>query len=190
MGATKQQLWDWHWIKMALQHATMSKDPSTRVGAMLIGPNGEIIGGGFNGFPRGIADMPALLADRDTKLKLMVHAEMNAILGAARRGITVAGSTLYLAATDNSGAIWGGAPCTRCTVEIIQAGVTRIRSPSRKATPSRWAEDIAFASDLLEEAGIDYLEVDDPASLICSKCGAEAWESCKGVTGSCPLAPF
>lgn len=148
--------WDRHFLRMAIEHAKMSKDPSTRVGSIIVGPDREIIGAGFNGFPRGIADTAERLADREMKNKLVVHAEMNAILGAARHGIRLRNCTLYLAATDSSGMIWGGAPCTRCTVEIIQAGIANIVSAPRRGTPSRWAEDTAFAESLLAEAGVYY----------------------------------
>lgn len=151
--------WDEHFLKLALEHAGMSKDPSTRVGCVIVGPDREIVSTGFNGFPRGIADTPERLHDRDTKLKLVVHAEMNAILNAARIGARLKGLTLYLVATDDTGATWGGAPCTRCTVELIQAGIAEVVSRPPKAVPSRWHEDIAFAQTVLEEAGIRYREV-------------------------------
>lgn len=151
--------WDRHFLGMALYHSRMSKDPSTRVGSIIIGPDREILSGGFNGFPRGIADTPERLSDRETKLKLVVHAEMNALLAAARTGMRIKGCTLYLAATDDSGLIWGGPPCTRCTVEIIQIGISEIVSYPLKAVPSRWHEDLSIANGLLQEAGIRYREL-------------------------------
>ena len=158
MEQEKRARWARHFLQLALDHARMSKDPSTRVGAIITGPDREIVSGGFNGFPRGIADTPERLNDRDTKLKLIVHAETNAILGAARLGAGLKGCTLYLAATDDSGMVWGGPPCTRCTVEIIQAGIGGIVSYSPKKVPSRWHEDLALARKLIEEVGISYLE--------------------------------
>jgi dCMP deaminase len=151
--------WDNHFLQLALNHARMSKDPSTHVGAVIVGPDREIRSSGFNGFPRGITDSHERLHDRDTKLRLVVHAEMNAILNAARVGIPLKGCTLYLAATDQSGLVWGGAPCTRCTVEIIQAGIAEIVTRPFKEVPSRWADDVAFAKSLLTEAGLRYREV-------------------------------
>lgn len=151
--------WDKHFLGMALYHSKLSKDPSTRVGSVIIGPDREILSAGFNGFPRGIADTHERLHDRETKLKLVVHAEMNALLAAARTGMRLKGCTLYLAATDDSGLVWGGPPCTRCTVEIIQVGISEIVSHPVKAVPSRWHEDLTLAKSLLEEAGILYREV-------------------------------
>ena len=135
------------------------KDPSTQVGSVIIGPDREILSGGFNGFPRGIADTHERLNDRDTKLKLVVHAEMNALLAAARTGMRLKGCTLYLAATDDSGLVWGGPPCTRCTVEIIQVGIKEIVSYPVKSVPSRWHDDLKLARELIEEAGVTYREL-------------------------------
>lgn len=124
-----------------------------------LGPDREILSAGFNGFPRGIADTHERLHDRETKLKLVVHAEMNALLAAARTGMKLKGCTLYLAATDDTGLVWGGPPCTRCTVEIIQVGISEIVSYPVKAVPSRWHADLTLARSLIEEAGIAYREI-------------------------------
>lgn len=151
--------WERHFLGLAEYHSRMSKDPSTRVGSVIVGPDREILSAGFNGFPRGIADTPERLNDRDMKLKLVVHAEMNALLAAARTGMRLKGCTLYLAATDDSGLVWGGPPCTRCTVEIIQVGISDIVSYPVKAVPSKWHEDLKLAKSLIAEAGIYYREV-------------------------------
>ncbi len=151
--------WDRHFLNLCIQIAQMSKDPSTIVGAVIVGPDREIRSTGFNGFPRGIEDTPERLNDRDTKLKLVVHAETNAILNAARIGVSVKGCTLYLAATDESGLLWGGPPCTRCSVEIIQTGISEIVSYPIKTVPSRWHTDLLLANSLLAEAGMKYREV-------------------------------
>ena len=152
--------WDRHFIALALAHARMSKDPSTQVGAVVVGPDREVRAMGFNGFPRGILDSPERLADRDMKLRLTVHAERNALLSAARVGVPLLGCTLYLAATDSSGTVWGGAPCTHCTIEIIQAGIAHVVSPPIKTAPSRWRDDLLFARTLLDEANVPYREVE------------------------------
>ncbi len=151
--------WDKHFLRLCQDHARMSKDPRTRVGAVIVGPDREIRSTGFNGFPRGILDSQERLQDRDVKLRLVVHAEMNAVLSAARVGIPIKGCTLYLAATDSSGKVWGGPPCVRCTVEIIQAGITEIVSYPKQAVPSNWHDDLEEAESLLTEAGMTYRTV-------------------------------
>jgi dCMP deaminase len=155
----KSERWDRHFIGLALYHSRLSKDPSTRVGSVIVGPDREMLSAGLNGFPRGIADTPERLNDRETKLQLMVHAEMNALLAAARIGMRLKGCILYLAATDNSGMVWGGPPCTRCTVEIIQVGISEIVSYPIKTAPSKWSGDLQVARALIAEAGIEYREI-------------------------------
>ena len=76
-GELKQLRWDRHFLDLALQHARISKDPSTQVGSIIVGPDLEFLSAGANGFPRGILDTPQRLNDRDTKLKIVVHAEVN-----------------------------------------------------------------------------------------------------------------
>lgn len=156
--------WDRHFLQLALDNARMSKDPSTRVGCVIVGPDREVRSTGFNGFPRGIADTAERLNDRETKLRLMVHAEMNAILNAARIGVSVRGCLLYLAATNDSGLVWGGPPCTRCTVETIQAGLAEIVSFIPKQIPSRWLDDLIFARTVIDECGIVYRELSPTAT--------------------------
>ena len=157
--ASGQERWDRHFLDLALAHARMSKDPSTKVGAVIVGPDREIVSAGFNGFPRGVADTPERLNDRQTKLSLVVHGEINAIMAAARIGTAVKGCTMYVAATDVSGEIWGGPPCLRCTVETIQAGITEIVSWPMKTAPSRWHASLEEALKILYEAGIAYREI-------------------------------
>src|SRR6185436_10597230 len=83
----KQDRWDRHFLQLCVDHARMSKDPSTRVGAVLVGPELVILASGFNGFPRGVKDTEERLNDRELKTRLVVHAEMNAVLAAARVGV-------------------------------------------------------------------------------------------------------
>lgn len=154
-----QDRWDSHFLHLSLQIALMSKDPATQVGAIIVGPDREIRSSGFNGFPRGIVDSDDRLNDRNVKLQLIVHAEVNAILNAARIGTTLKGTTLYLSATDHTGMVWSGPPCTRCTVEIIQSGIIEIVARPFKRVASKWKEDIETSRKILQEAGIIYREV-------------------------------
>jgi len=149
--------WDRHFLALALQHAQMSKDPSSKVGAVIVGPDREILSVGFNGFPRGVADTPKRLNDREEKYRLIVHAEANAMLAAARVGIRLKGATLYTAPY---------LPCTRCAVEVIQAGIVEVVSPPLATHPERWQADMAAARALFWEAGVKCREVSlDEASV-------------------------
>ncbi len=167
LGPRKATRWDIGFLHLALSFANdMSKDPNTKVGAVLVGPGREVIQMGFNGFPTGISDTPERLNNRTVKNRLVVHAERNAICLAARRGIATQGATLYLVATDASGAIWGGPPCVACLIELIQAGVTGIITLPFKAVPSHWAADLEESRELIRECNhIQYREVELPLDL-------------------------
>lgn len=154
---------NWHirFLELTTLVAGWSKDPSTKVGAVIVGPDNAIRSTGFNGLPRGIEDTDERLNNRDTKYKLIVHAEMNAILNAARMGVAVKNCTMFMVAFGAmDGKLWGGPPCTRCTVELIQAGIAHVVVPVVKDIPERWRDDVLTAKNLLVEAGVLYTEVE------------------------------
>ncbi|MEC8351943.1 MAG: CMP deaminase, partial [Candidatus Thermoplasmatota archaeon] len=72
--------WDIRFLKLATHISEWSKDPSTKVGCVVVGPDREIRSTGFNGFPRGIQDSDDRLTNRDLKYPLICHAEENAIM--------------------------------------------------------------------------------------------------------------
>lgn len=154
--------WDQHFLRMAQEQCRMSDDPATQVGAVIVGEGGAILAVGFNAFPQGIEVRTSRLQNRDTKLRLMVHAEMHALMAAARNGVSVRDATLYLAATDETGLVWGGPPCCRCTVHVIQAGIRRVVSRPGKPPDVawKWREDTEQARALLEEACVSFHEVE------------------------------
>lgn len=141
--------WDEYFLKMAMMVSSKSKDPSTKVGAVVVRPDSSVVAVGYNGFPRGIADTPERLNDRPTKYSLVVHAEMNAILTARE---SLVGYTLYTTPFM---------PCDRCFVHVIQAGIERVVFPTATAEQeSRWGEAFKKVRELAEEAGIELCEVD------------------------------
>ena len=117
--------WDIRFLKLATHISEWSKDPSTKVGCVVVGPDREIRSTGFNGFPRGIQDSDDRLTNRDLKYPLICHAEENAIMHAARIGLALKGCTAYVT--------WP--PCTRCARSLIQAGVSEIVIPSGLEIP-------------------------------------------------------
>ena len=88
--------WVKRFFRLANEVATWSKDPSTKVGAVIVGENKQIISQGYNGFPRGVDDTEERYNNREIKYKMVVHAEMNAILNALYNGSSVKGATLYV----------------------------------------------------------------------------------------------
>jgi len=143
--------WDRHFLNLAAEHAKMSKDPSSKIGAVIVGPDREIRSVGFNGFPRGVADTDERLNDREQKYDLVVHAELNAVLAAAMVGTSVKGCTLYLHAP------FGGPPCIRCTVSLIQAGIIEIVGNVAEGN-ERWRDTLSKSREILAEVGITYRE--------------------------------
>jgi dCMP deaminase len=136
--------WDARFLRLALHIAQWSKDPSTQVGCVVVGPDREIRSTGFNGFPRGIDDSPERLNDRERKYPLVCHAEENVIMHAARIGVSLKGCLAYVT--------WP--PCTRCARSLIQAGISEIVYPDGLEIPERWREDFGISSQMLEEAGL------------------------------------
>lgn len=136
--------WDKRFLALATHIAGWSKDPSTQVGCVVVGPDREIRSTGFNGFPRGIEDSIARLENRELKYPLICHAEENAIMHAARIGISLKGCTAYVT--------WP--PCSRCARSLIQAGVDEVVYPSESEIPERWGDDFEIATSMMNEAGL------------------------------------
>ena len=137
--------WDLRFLELAQHIAGWSKDPSTKVGCVVVGEDREIRSTGFNGFPRGITDDDERLTDRNKKYPLICHAEENAIMHAARIGVSLKGCKAYVT--------WP--PCTRCARSLIQAGVTEVIYPHGCEVPERWAEDFDMSIGMMNEAGVN-----------------------------------
>tara|TARA_B100002052_G_C15718391_1_gene522918 strand:- start:250 stop:690 length:441 start_codon:yes stop_codon:yes gene_type:complete len=136
--------WDRRFIDLALHISNWSKDPSTKVGCVVVGADREIRSTGFNGFPRGIEDSLERLEDREMKYPLICHAEENAIMHAARIGISLKDCVAYVT--------WP--PCTRCARSLIQAGVVEVVFPKDIEIPERWVEDFDRSLSMMKEAGV------------------------------------
>lgn len=134
--------WDGRFLGLASHISQWSKDPSTKVGCVVVGPDREIRSTGFNGFPRGIEDQIERLADRALKYPLICHAEENAIMHAARIGVALKGCIAYVT--------WP--PCTRCARSLIQAGIREVVYPDCASIPDRWREDFELSSAMFAEA--------------------------------------
>ena len=138
-----RQTWDEWFLGLAAYIATRSKDPSTKVGAVIARRDNTIAACGYNGFSRYTQDAPGLLGNRDEKLKRTIHAEMNAIL-TAKEPL----SCCHLYCTHM--------PCERCAVHVIQAGITKVvcKAPTPEMV-ERWGESFKLARELFEEASVE-----------------------------------
>lgn len=134
------QKWDKRFIEMAALISTWSKDPSTKVGAVIVDSNKRVISVGYNGLPARVDDTEERLTNRDLKYKTIVHAERNAIIF-ARQDLTY--STLYT---------YPFMPCATCASMVIQAGITEVVAP-RNDNP-RWQADFELTEQLFNEAGV------------------------------------
>ncbi len=148
--------WDHRFLELAKHVSQWSKDPSTQVGAVIA--NGKVaVSMGFNGFPQGAPDDVALYENRDEKYARIVHGEMNALVFAGR---PVSGANLYT---------FPFAPCDRCVVVMLQAGISRFVFPAlTEEKRSRWGESMARSKKFIEEMDRDWVEY-------------PVWDTAKGV---------
>lgn len=140
--------WDERFLELAQLIASWSKDPSTKVGAVIVRPDRTIASLGYNGFPRGCDDDPILYEDRPTKYARVIHGEMNAIISARE---PLHGFTLYL---------FPFLSCDRCAAHVIQAGIKRVvacKCPPYLA--ERWEETLVRARQMYREAGVSVEEI-------------------------------
>ena len=139
----KLSTWDQRFLNIAEEIASWSKDVGTRVGSVLV-MDRRIVATGYNGFPAGILDSPERYENRELKLAYTVHAEVNALLNAAKNGAQTKGSTLYVTFS----------PCIHCSTAIIQAGVSKVVCPTIESAPERWHASFKLGQDILKEADI------------------------------------
>ena len=133
------QKWDSRFLDLAKLVSTWSKDPSTKVGAVITDDNNRVISLGYNGFPKNIQDNDRLF-DRETKYNIVVHAEANALMFASK---SVKGCTLYT---------WPFQPCSKCAALIIQSGITRVVTVVQN--DDRWEKNFTISRSLFKESGI------------------------------------
>ena len=140
--------WDELFILQAALIAQKSKDPSTKVGCVIVSDDNAILSMGFNGFPRGVEEYDTERWQRPEKYNWIEHAERNAIYNAARHGIKLEGARVYLN--------WEPKPCADCTRALIQVGVKEIVGPNRKfkGVGAGKHYSIEHADQMLYEAGV------------------------------------
>jgi dCMP deaminase len=136
---TSLSKWDTRFLEMSQHISDWSKDPGTKVGAVIVNPDGKIMSTGYNGLPKGMDDRR--LHDRDFKLRHVVHAEMNAIFNSDTH---VRGCTLYISHP----------PCPECAKLIRAAGIMNVFWIHDEEFAKRWGSDAA--ESVFEEAGVTF----------------------------------
>ena len=143
MNNIDQLGWDRYFLYIAEAVSVKSKDPSTKVGAVIVDAQNRIIATGFNGFPHRMADHKADYDCRATKYKKTVHAEMSAILSCER---PLGGCTLYT---------WPMPPCEACAILICQTNISRVVAPPPEGgVESRWGSSVITAAEYMCKCGI------------------------------------
>lgn len=145
----REMQWLKYFMTLAKNVSEMSKDPSHKIGAVIVDQNKRIVSTGFNGFAKNIVDSDERLNDKDIKRKLTLHAEENAV-SFAKRDLT--GCDIY---------VYGYPPCTHCTSLLIQSGIKCIYyyNPTHKVS-EHWKDDFELAETIANEVNIPYLELD------------------------------
>ena len=136
--------WDEYFMATAFLIATRSSCDRLQVGCVIVSgkkKKNRIISAGYNGFLPGA---PHISRIRDNHEQGTVHAEQNAIVDAAKRGVSVQGSTIYITHF----------PCINCTKILAAAGVSAIKYYSDyKNDP--------IARELLNETGIHVQKLEE-----------------------------
>ncbi len=135
--------WDHHWMEHAKQAAKPSKDPSTRVGCVIVNQKNRIVATGYNGFPQRIHDTTDRWQNRPVKYQYVIHAEENAMANAVA---DLEGCTAYMTM----------APCHNCMKMMIQRGIIRIVCPPPDTL--RWDDSHKLAREMAAEAGLSWME--------------------------------
>lgn len=144
--------WDTYFMGLARYIAGKSKDDSTKVGCVIVGPDNEVRSTGYNGMPRGIDEVGynnlhkvKERYSRPEKYYWFEHAERNAIYNAARIGTPLKGCRLYTLFF----------PCTDCVRGIIQSGIIEVvHEPYRYTKQCYWDENFKRSIIMLDEANI------------------------------------
>lgn len=132
--------WDEYFMYFAIVARVKCKD-TTKVGAVLVSPEGTVILTAFNGPPKGVADLPERF-ERPQKYLFASHAETNLIAFAARSGIKTLGCKVYCTHLA----------CAACARTLIQAGVVEVVHGDGTFKALEDEEDAT--RDMYREAGV------------------------------------
>lgn len=147
--------WDKRFVEMAFVVAGWSScyQENRQVGAV-IARNKRILTTGYNGASSGIMSCKERGECLRKKLNIpsgtrheicyAVHAEQNAIIQAAKIGVSVEGATLYCTHQ----------PCTICAKMIINSGISRV------VFAQGYPDD--FSMELFREAGVTVEKYEEP----------------------------
>ena len=139
--------WDEYFMAVAKLSSMRSKDPSTQVGACIVGHDNRILSIGYNGAPNGFDDKK-FPWDREgdmlnTKYAYVCHGEMNAILNYRGARKDLEDAKLYVDLF----------PCNECAKLIIQSGIKEIIYVCDKYKDT---DGVKASKRMLDECGVKY----------------------------------
>ena len=139
--------WTEYFLNIAEQVKLKSKDKYTQIGAVIVGVDKEVLSTGYNSFPRGLNDTIDKRQERPEKYFWFEHAERNAIYNAARIGVSLKNSTIYLTS---------GLPCMDCARGIVNSGVKIVwcKQVCTTKNKEKWEESQMKSMQLLNECGV------------------------------------
>jgi len=140
--------WNEYFLNMAYLVAMRSPDPMTHNGAVIVGPNNEVISTGYNGFPMGV-EHKAERMGRPEKYFWMSHSEVNALYLCPIRPV---GCKMYVT----------GLPCADCARGIIQSGIVEVYIDANKDwidNQEKWLESCRRTVEMFKEADVKVSEI-------------------------------
>lgn len=123
--------------------AARSPNRVRQVGAALVTADGATTIATCNEFPNGVRDIEERHAG-DGRFIWMEHAERNALMQAARRGIATNGAVLATTLF----------PCIDCARAIVQSGVAELVAPTPDFSEPSWGEAFRISQVILNEGGV------------------------------------
>jgi dCMP deaminase len=152
-------------MRLAKEVSTWSKDPRTKIGAVIVDDERRILSTGYNGFPAGIAD-DSRLYNREEKYPLIIHGETNAILNALRGGVSITNANLF---------VYGLPVCGECAKMICQSGIKRVVMGPKSifSENEKWMNAWTnISKPMFDECGIEsiFLDMKEDSSLNYKMC--------------------
>lgn len=143
--------WPKYFMAVAEESGKLSKDPRTKVGAVIV-HNKRIKSTGYNGAP---SNFPDELVPKDSegdtliekKNTYMCHAELNAILNYDGQISDLKNSDLYVTVS----------PCSRCACMIAQVGIKRVIYKEKYHRK----EETDAAEYILNKCGVETIKYDE-----------------------------
>lgn len=143
--------WDETFMHDVYWWARRSKDPRTKIGALLVQWKDKVpFSHAYNGFARDVNDDVPERWERPEKYEWVVHAEENAVLNCAPNGYCSRGATMFTQ----------GIPCTRCADKVIQGKIVEVvvhkqwQDYERQFGWDKWIDSAKRSEQKFAEAGI------------------------------------